>query len=125
MNWKIITLVALIGLAGCSTSNPFSSKSSSASAPAGGASSSAQASSSAGGLMVGNPNDAGECNAAAVQSAVGKPMTQALLNQLRSQAGAGSARTLQPGEMITMEYNPARLNVLVDKNNAVTAVRCG
>lgn len=123
MNWKIITLAALIGLAGCSTSNPFSSKTSSASS-ASEANSSAQTS-TRGGLMAGNPNDAGECNAAAVQSAVGKPMTQALLNQMRGQAGAGSARTLQPGEMITMEYNPARLNVLVDRNNAVTAVRCG
>ncbi|RYF55173.1 MAG: Elastase inhibitor AFLEI Flags: Precursor [Comamonadaceae bacterium] len=124
MNWKIITLAALIGLAGCSASNPFSSKSSSAPA-ASGSTTTAPAASSRGGLVSGNPNDAGECNAGAVQSAVGKPLNQALLDQLRGQAKAGSARTLLPGEMITMEYNPARLNVLVDQKNTVTAVRCG
>ena len=124
MNWKLITLAALIGLAGCSTSNPFSSKSSSTSSSSSSAAS-AQPASTRGGLVSGNPNDAGECNAGAVQAAVGKPMNQATLDQLRVQAKAGSARTLLPGEMITMEYNPARLNVLVNQKNTVSAVRCG
>ena len=124
MNWKLVTMAALIGLAGCSTSNPFSSKSSSTAASTSSASGS-QSASTRGGLVSGNVNDRGECNAGAVQAAVGKPLNQALLDQLRGQAKAGSARTLLPGEMITMEYNPARLNVLVDQKNTVTAVRCG
>jgi len=130
MNWKIITLAALIGLAGCSASNPFSSGKSSGASASSGSSASAQAQSSAAapsrsGMVSGNPNSAGECNASAVQGAIGKTLNQAMLDQLRTQAGAGSARTLSPREMITMEYNPARLNVLIDNGNVVTAVRCG
>ncbi len=131
MNWKLITLAALIGLAGCSASNPFSSgKSSSAPAGSGSSAASSGPSGSAGassrsGLVSGNQNNAGECNANAVQGAVGKSLDQAMLDQLRGQSGAGWARTLSPGEMITMEYNPARLNVLIDNNNVVTAARCG
>ena len=128
MNWKCITLAALIGLAGCSASNPFSSSKSSGSSATTSSTAASSASSSSprrGGLVSGNPNDSGECNAGAVQSAVGKSLNQSTLDQLRTQAGAGSARTLLPGEMITMEYNPARLNVLVDQKSTVTAVRCG
>lgn len=130
MNWKIITLAASIGLAGCSVSNPFSSGKSSA-APAGSSSSAASsaqspaAAASRSGMVSGNQNNAGDCNANAVQGAIGKTLNQAMLDQLRAQSGAGSARTLSPREMITMEYNPARLNVLIDNNNVVTAARCG
>jgi len=52
-------------------------------------------------------------------------LTQSLLDKLRTQSGSASARTLKPSQMITMEYDPTRLNVLVDEKNQITAVRCG
>lgn len=65
------------------------------------------------------------CNATPAQGVVGKLATAAVIEQARVSAGAGSARTLKPGQMVTMEFNPARLNLDVDAGNAVTGVRCG
>ncbi|MYZ45850.1 I78 family peptidase inhibitor [Schauerella aestuarii] len=115
MTWKLMTMAAVVGLAGCSMMNSGSSPSASASADTG----------RSPGLVSGGPGQAGECNSGPVQKAIGTAMSQSVLDQLRSQSGSGSARVLKPGEMITMEYNPSRLNVLVDAQGAITAVRCG
>lgn len=57
--------------------------------------------------------------------AVGQPATRDLIEQARAAAGAQIARTLAPGQMVTMEYHPSRLNIDVDADNVVTQVRCG
>lgn len=120
MSWKLFTMAAVVGLAGCSGGMMGSGSGGGKSAsPSTGSSASTGMSSS------GSSGAGGQCNADGVQSAVGKSLTQALLDQLRTQSGSGTARALKPGEMITMEYMPTRLNVLVDAKNTVTAVRCG
>ncbi|HST44042.1 MAG TPA: I78 family peptidase inhibitor, partial [Luteimonas sp.] len=43
----------------------------------------------------------------------------------REAAGAGSMRVLRPGQAVTMEFNPTRLNLDVDAAGRVTAARCG
>jgi hypothetical protein len=65
------------------------------------------------------------CNADAAQSAVGKQATADVVEQARKVAGAQVARTLKPGQMVTMEFREGRLNLQVDDNNVVTEVRCG
>ncbi len=35
------------------------------------------------------------------------------------------ARILRPGQMVTKEYNAQRLNLEVDANGRIVAVRCG
>ena len=114
MTLKWIAAAALVGLAGCST---FSSSSSS--------SSDAGTATASGGSGMASAGRGGECDSAAAQGAVGKNLTQSLLDQTRSSAGAATARVLKPRELITMEYEPTRVNVLVDETNVVTAVRCG
>ena len=64
-------------------------------------------------------------NADAAQSAVGKQATAEVVEQARKDAGAQVARTLKPGQMVTMEFREGRLNLQVDDNNVVTEVRCG
>ena len=67
----------------------------------------------------------GSCDATQVQSLVGQPMTNAVGEQARSDAGAKSVRVLNPGEITTMEFNGERLNLEVDAKNIIASVRCG
>ncbi|WP_042809585.1 I78 family peptidase inhibitor, partial [Xanthomonas citri] len=60
-----------------------------------------------------------------VQSLVGQPLTDAVGEQARSDAGAKSVRVLKPGQMTTMEFNGERLNLEVDAKNVISSVRCG
>ncbi|CEJ45139.1 I78 family peptidase inhibitor [Xanthomonas citri pv. bilvae] len=67
----------------------------------------------------------GSCDATQVQSLVGQPLTDAVGEQARSDAGAKSVRVLKPGQMTTMEFNGERLNLEVDAKNVISSVRCG
>lgn len=70
-------------------------------------------------------NSAMSCDAEAARSVVGQTASADLVEQARSAAGAETARTLKPGEVVTMEFNGNRLNLDVDASNTVTNVRCG
>jgi Peptidase inhibitor I78 family len=65
------------------------------------------------------------CDPEAARSLVGQVATAEVVEQARSAAGAEIARTLKPGQMVTMEFHPSRLNIDVDAGNAITNVRCG
>lgn len=70
--------------------------------------------------------DAGACNAdAASAGAIGKTADAATVERAKTQAGAKYARVIKPGMMVTMEFNPDRLNIDVDDKNVITNVRCG
>ena len=64
------------------------------------------------------------CNADPVQTAIGQQATPELLETYRQQAGAKMARILRPRDVITMEYNPQRLNLRVDEQDTVISVNC-
>lgn len=66
-----------------------------------------------------------QCNATAARGAIGKVATAAVVEQARIDAGAQIARTLKPGQMVTMEYHYSRLNIDVDANNVILNLRCG
>lgn len=66
-----------------------------------------------------------QCDAAPAAQNVGKMADPALVEAARRASGAAIARTLTPGTMVTMEYRPDRLNVVVDDRGRVTAIRCG
>lgn len=65
------------------------------------------------------------CNADAARPAIGKIATAEVVEQARVAAGAEVARTLKPGQMVTMEFRAGRLNIDVDADNRITNVRCG
>lgn len=67
----------------------------------------------------------GSCNADAVQGLVGQEATDEVVEQARTDAGAGTARTLSPGQVVTLEYREDRLNLDVDDAGIITGVRCG
>ncbi|MBD8597442.1 MULTISPECIES: I78 family peptidase inhibitor [Pseudomonas] len=112
MPWKYASsglVLAAALLAGCSSTSESSSQpeDSAASSPV----------SSAGGYA--------RCDAAAVQFAVGKPASAALLDQAKAKAGAQTARVLGPNDIVTLEYRSDRLNLNTDDSGKVNRVNCG
>ncbi|RTQ35083.1 peptidase inhibitor I78 [Variovorax gossypii] len=71
------------------------------------------------------PEPVYQCNADGARFAIGQPLTPQLEAAARVRSGAGTVRTLKPGEATTMELNGGRLNLDVDARNRVTDVRCG
>lgn len=65
------------------------------------------------------------CKPEAAQPFVGQVATQDVVEKARLAAGAQIARTLKPGQMVTMEYHASRLNVDVNEGNVITGLRCG
>ncbi|MDF1872366.1 I78 family peptidase inhibitor [Vannielia sp.] len=80
----------------------------------------------------GGPTDAGAdpsgllerepdtCGASNQQVAVGQPASVISTLGIR-----GTTRTVQPGAIITQEYNPSRMNFYLDGNGVITRVSCG
>jgi len=69
--------------------------------------------------------DAAACDAVQAQWLVGKTPTEAEIEQARTDAGAQSARSLKPGQAVTMEFNATRLNLDLDEAGTVVSARCG
>ena len=67
----------------------------------------------------------GVCHAAPAQGAIGKQGTASVIEQARVASGAAMARLLRPNQVVTQEFNAERLNLLLDANGRITAVRCG
>lgn len=65
------------------------------------------------------------CDATGLQSQIGQKATPAVLEDLRGRSGATTGRILRPGQLVTMEYNDTRLNLIVDDKDVMTAIRCG
>ena len=65
------------------------------------------------------------CDDSQAQWAIGKKVTDADVEQARTDSGAGTARTLKPNQPVTLEFNANRLNLDVDDAGVVTAIRCG
>jgi hypothetical protein len=71
------------------------------------------------------PASQAQCNADGTKFAIGQPASAQLATAARIRAGAESVRILQPNQVVTLEFNGGRLNLVVDARNRVTAVRCG
>jgi hypothetical protein len=65
------------------------------------------------------------CDATALQSQIGQQATPSVMEDLRTRSGSATARMLRPGQVVTMEYNATRLNLIVDDKDVMTAIRCG
>lgn len=124
---KLIPFLLVASLTACAnTGAPRSASapapsSSSASSPSEAASGSSSGMSSASGYGYGEKS----CDAAALQSQIGQKATPSVMEDLRTRSGSTTARMLRPGQLVTMEYNATRLNLIVDDKDVMTAIRCG
>ncbi|MBZ5485951.1 hypothetical protein HW452_00205 [Halomonas aquamarina] len=65
------------------------------------------------------------CDAAAVDYALGEIFDEANLPQLQSESQSRQVRVLHPGDAATMDHRPERLNIHVDDDERIEALRCG
>ncbi|WP_024892043.1 I78 family peptidase inhibitor [Luteimonas huabeiensis] len=71
------------------------------------------------------PPVAGACDAGRVQSFVGQAASDDVVERARVGAGASVARTLKPGQAVTLEYMEGRLNLYLDEAGTIAELRCG
>ncbi len=65
------------------------------------------------------------CDAEAVQYAIGAPFDETNVPTLQSESGAQQVRVLRPNSAATMDYREDRLNILLESNDMIEALRCG
>lgn len=65
------------------------------------------------------------CDAGVVQALVGQPSDDAVIEQARTDSGAGTVRVLKPGDAATMDYREDRLNIDLDADGVIQSLRCG
>ena len=70
-----------------------------------------------------SPNADG-CDAAAAERYIGRIADADTIDAARRDAGAAIARTLSPGQIVTLEYRGDRLNLHVDGKRRITRVGC-
>ena len=65
------------------------------------------------------------CTADQLSQFNGQPATAEIGQQIQAASGASIFRWLPKGSIVTMEYNAARVSVLLDEKNQVESSRCG
>lgn len=70
-------------------------------------------------------DDGGSCNERAAQGVIGRPADTALANEAQRLTGARTIRWIRPGDMVTMEFSPNRLNIHLDERHRVSRINCG
>lgn len=65
------------------------------------------------------------CDTASIRYAIGEAFDEANVSQLQSESQSRQVRVLRPGDVATMDHRPDRLNIHVDSNETVEALRCG
>ena len=105
-----IMAVLLAMAAGCST------------VPSGSSSSSSSSNSTDSGSMLGSN---GDCDASGVQSYVGRSWSDSLESDLLRASSSRSIRVVKPGQVMTMEFNPTRLNAVLNAQGNIDSLHCG
>ena len=65
------------------------------------------------------------CDLDAIQYAIGESFEEAMTSQLQDDSGAQQVRVLRPGDAATMDHRSDRLNIHLDDQDNVEALRCG
>ena len=125
---KLIPFLLVASLTACANTGAPRSSSAPAASSSSSSSSAADAGTSYGGSSYGSSSSMGggkTCDASSLQSQIGQKATASVMEDLRTRSGSCTARMLRPGQLVTMEYNATRLNLIVDDKDVMTAIRCG
>ena len=71
------------------------------------------------------PPLSGACNADAAGALVGRAASAELGTEALRLTGARRLRWIRPGDMVTMDYSPQRLNIHLDAAGKVESLACG
>ncbi|OWT55655.1 I78 family peptidase inhibitor [Candidimonas nitroreducens] len=75
--------------------------------------------------IAGMGSQAGVCNDDAVQSLVGSKFSQSLAEQAQKRSGSSALQVVKPGQVMTMGYNPGRLDIIIDEHGTLSSIHCG
>lgn len=67
----------------------------------------------------------GECDASRAQGLVGRQASPELEREAMQRTAARLVRWIRPGQAVTMDYNPRRLNIKLDANDRAESFDCG
>jgi hypothetical protein len=65
------------------------------------------------------------CRAAGAQAQLGETADDKVVEDARWAAGAMRTRVIRPGQAVTMDADPQRLNIEVDETGRIRRLRCG
>ena len=71
-----------------------------------------------------NVSEAG-CSTGKLETLIGKPLTPETRQVIVDDSGATSYRMLRPDTVVTQEYDPERLNILIDDEATISRFSCG
>jgi hypothetical protein len=71
------------------------------------------------------PAPPGECVAEPARPLEGRAFDADLEAQAQRLSGARSVRVIRPGQAVTMDFSPFRLNIELDASDRVLRMRCG
>jgi hypothetical protein len=71
------------------------------------------------------PVAGGPCMAEAASWAVGHAATADTVERARVESHSNDVRVIEPGQAVTMDYSPERLNINVNERGAITGLKCG
>jgi hypothetical protein len=66
-----------------------------------------------------------DCSTDSVQNMLGQTYSASVGETARQRSGSRIVRLLKPGQVMTMEYDPSRINIILDDKGAIQALRCG
>jgi hypothetical protein len=67
---------------------------------------------------------ADRCGAGKVKAMLGQKATATVIKRTKQKSGASAMRVIRPGMAVTMDYSESRLNVELDGNDRIKALRC-
>lgn len=65
------------------------------------------------------------CESSEAQALVGQPATQDAGARALQLTGARTLRWIRPGDIVTMDYRPDRLNIHLDATGRIERFQCG
>ena len=65
------------------------------------------------------------CEGAHLEALIGRRRNAATESLALHLSGAGIVRWIRPGQMVTMDYRPDRLDLSLDRNGRIVRATCG
>lgn len=66
-----------------------------------------------------------QCDAERARWAIGRAATPDIVEEIRAATMSRDVRVIHPGQAVTMDFSPVRVNIHVNERNAITSITCG
>lgn len=71
------------------------------------------------------PVPEGSCQPEAANGLIGRERSEAVGQEAMRRTGARGLRWIAPGQAVTMDYRPDRLNIMTDAKGKIESFKCG